>query len=198
MVDGQFLPDRPIDLLAQGNYKTDVNLLASTVEDEGSFIFALMFPQFRNVNPEPLELDQAKKVFFDYLSNHYLKGKTIPKELIDKYYFSGLNSNLDDQNLYRKRTTIALGDVILGCPTLEFAKHVFKNAPNTAKVYQWYYKAKLGNNKLICSKWAGTCHCDDLYPVFGIPFRQPDQYLDRERDISNEVINFIKSFIRTG
>ena len=185
-MDGQFLPAKPQEMLAAGNYKTDVKLLASTVEDEGSFIAALSAPQFRPISPEPLSLEQAKQFLFQFAS-HAGKREVDEKLLVD-YYFSGLNQNYHSQDTFRRRVGIAMGDAILGCPTIEFAKQIY-NHSKTATAFQWFYKAKLGDPvKLAChAPYAGTCHTDDLFPAFGIPFRFPEKHTNRERDISNEV-----------
>ena len=37
VIDGEFLTAPPEEMLSTGNYKTDINLLASIVEDEYSF-----------------------------------------------------------------------------------------------------------------------------------------------------------------
>lgn len=50
----------------------------------------------------------------------------------------------------------------------------------------------------MCSAEVGACHTDDLFPLFGVPFRYPSLFHNRERDISNEVINFVSEFIRSG
>src|SRR5699024_8763594 len=105
-------------------------------------------------------------------------------------YFNGLNGNFDNPDLWRRRVGFGLGDIILGCPTVNFARSIFRSSPDTVRVYQWHYASKMGLIKLVCSRWGGTCHLDDLYPVFGEPYRNPSLYLNRERDISREVINF--------
>lgn len=197
VIDGTFLTATPRQMLAEGNYKTNVNLLVSTVEDEGSFIMALSgIPQFAATNPTALSLSEAK-TFLSMMTGSSMKS-TEYQEALAKIYFNGLNENLDIGDSLRKQVGIGYGDHLLGCPTLEFAKAVYRKNPNTATVYQWLYSAKLGNLKYLCNPWAGTCHCDELYPAFGMAFRYPDEYLTRERELANEVMNLIKSFLWNG
>ncbi|KAH9410291.1 hypothetical protein TYRP_010049 [Tyrophagus putrescentiae] len=182
VIDGEFLPASPRDLLAKGNYKTNVNLLSSVVEDEASFILALVSgqAQFKPVDPQPITLPEAQGVLAFITSGR----QSISQAALNKLYFSGLNADLDISNDLRKRVGIAY--------------EVFRNSPTTATVYQWYYTAKLGNLKFLCNQWAGACHCDELYPAFGMAFRYPDKSTSREKEISTEIMTFIKSFLYHG
>ena len=160
-------------------------------------LFGSVNPSFKAVNPAPLPLDVAKQVLFQTAST-YGDDRNIAKDIVDKVYFAGLNENIDNSDENRKRVGIGYGDRIINCPTINFGRAVFKFSSDTAKVYQMHYKAKMGNLKWLTTKWGGAGHTDDLYPVFGMPFRYPEKYLNREREISNEMINILASFIRTG
>jgi carboxylesterase type B len=46
VVDGQFLPNKPLSMLKSGDFKKNLNLLIGTTEDEGSFV---LFFQVDNV-----------------------------------------------------------------------------------------------------------------------------------------------------
>ena len=199
VVDGEFLPASPTEMLAKSNHKTNFNLLVSTVEDEASFLlqFSQHHAAFRKENPESISLQEAKDYLLDILTSQILK-TPVPNDTISRIYFNGLNANLDSADLFRKQVSIAYGDVFFSCPTLEFAKAVFRSSPDTVKVYQWYYKAKLGKQKLMCGRWTGACHLNEIYPVFGLPFRNRKMYHNREREISQEVISFIKAFLKNG
>lgn len=199
MVDGEFFPAHPKTLLANGDHKKNFSLLASTVEDEASFLLYLggNDTRFRQHYPDPLTLEEAQEFLINLIKQH-VKNEQVPRETINKIYFNGINGNYDHANVYRKQVGIAYGDLFLNCPVIKFARSVFSNSADSVRVYQWYYTAKMGNLKMLCSEWSGTCHVDDLYPAFGVPFQSPQQYLSRERDISREVIGFIKSFIYNG
>lgn len=198
VVDGEFLPDKPRELVARGDYKTDVNILFDTVKDEGSFMLFLASPKFRQTNPEDLSLEEAKEIFYQMLTHNVGSEQYIPKDTIDKLYFDKFNAHHDHPNLFRQQVGIALGDYVLGCATIDFAKQVYKNSGGKARVYQWYFTSKLGRKKFLNSDWGVTGHTDDIYPVFGNPLKNPEWYDPRERDISREVIDFIKSFVRNG
>lgn len=198
VIDGQFMPMNPNQMIATGNHKKNFNLLVSTVEDEGSYEFSLRgsIPQFTRNNPASLTKKAAEDFLFEILANN--SNVQFDKNLISSVYYTGINEKFDDDDLLRRQTGIAYGDVYLGCPTLNFAKKIFKSSPDTVSVYQWHYKAKLGNVKEICSRWGGSCHTNDLYPFFGIAFRNPVNYHNRERELAREVMNVVHSFLRTG
>ncbi|KAH9421440.1 hypothetical protein DERP_010577 [Dermatophagoides pteronyssinus] len=195
VIDGEFLPDHPNNMIKSGNHKKDFNLLVSTVEDEGSFIFAQTNSSFSS---EELSLNDAKSILLQYIDLFVSNHKSFDKDTMLKVYFGKFNEFYDDSDLFKKQVGIAFGDLFLTCPTLNFAKQLYESDSSTINVYQWFYKAKLGQLKDLCTKWSGTCHTDELYPLFGKPFEYRQQYHNREREISQEIIDFIKSFIRTG
>ena len=113
-----------------------------------------------------------------------------------RLYFTGL-SDQSDSDLLRRTIGIAVGDFLLGCPGIQFGKAVYNKDPKS-KVYQYYYTSKLGGEKLLCSKWMGACHFDDVYPTFGVPFYQHDNFVEQERQISEQVIKIFSTFAKTG
>src|SRR5699024_11009909 len=121
------------------------------------------------------------------LTSHIVKS-SVPNETISRIYFNGLNGNFDPADLFRRQGSIAYGDVLTTCPTLEFAKALYRSSPETIKVFQFYYTANLGNDKGV----------DVVNPIFGMPFRDRKMYHNREREISIEIINFLRAFVLTG
>jgi acetylcholinesterase len=199
VVDGQFLPKKPLSMLKSGDYKKNLSLLIGTTEDEGSFVltFGVDNIKYNEFSPQNLTYseayDELKRIASVLTSKIPINGEDVAK-----LYFTGLSDN-NDFDLLRRTIGIAIGDYLLGCPTIQFAKTLFKNDRKNSKVYQYYYNSKLGDpQKLICSKWMGACHCDDIWPVFGIPFSKFDSHLDRERDISAQMIDVFSHFSKTG
>lgn len=185
-------------MLSRGDFKGNVSVLISTVDDEGASFLTRVNGIFRASNPDSLTLQQAKSFLHDFLTSHILK-QPVPREVIEKVYFGGLNGELDDENTFRRRITAAYGDLYVTCPLLEFTKSLVRHREtHQVRAYQWLYKAKLGQEKLLCARWAGTCHSEDAYPAFGLPFVNLSKYTNRERDISREVMAIIGSFSRTG
>ena len=50
VVDGQFLPKSPTEMLRSGDFKQDLNILFSTVADEGSYFYGHRDPSFASMN----------------------------------------------------------------------------------------------------------------------------------------------------
>jgi acetylcholinesterase len=199
VIDGQFLPKKPLSILISGDYKKNMNLLVGTVEDEGSYLLTRSVNNIKYDYFSPQNLtfseayDELKQIVSGLISEIPINGEDVAK-----LYFTGLSDN-NDFDLLRRTIGIAIGDYLLGCPTIKFAKTLFKNDRKNSKVYQYYYNSKLGDpQKLICSKWMGACHGNDIWPVFGVPFSKFDSHLDREREISVQMIDVFSHFSRTG
>ncbi|KAH9399674.1 hypothetical protein TYRP_017664 [Tyrophagus putrescentiae] len=205
VIDGEFLPNSVDHLLSTGQFKQELNLLSSIVEDEGSFYLTYTpYPFFKKQNPDPISYNEAKEflrkliVEFKPFESLSVCTEKVPIDLLLDFYFRGLDPNGNDQNQYRKRIGIALGDLWLACPTLNFSKEVFKRSNGQTKVYQWFYTAKSDNVKLLSPEWGGVAHCDDLFPLFGMPHRYPKLYSNQDRLLSTNMMNFVSQFVKTG
>jgi carboxylesterase type B len=198
IVDGNFLPEMPLNMLKNGDYKKNVNLLIGTVEDEGSFALGMIVDpvKYSHTTPHNLTYNEAYNEL-RRLSSNLVSKQPVNGNDVAKLYFTGLSVN-NDYDLLRRTIGIAIGDFALGCPTIQFAKTLYSNDRHNSNVYQYYYTSKLGKEKLYCAKWMGACHADDIWPAFGIPFREFDIHLDREREISAQFIDFFSHFARTG
>jgi carboxylesterase 1 len=200
VIDGQYMTDKPIEQIEKGNYKTDANVLIGTTSDEGSFVLHWIVDplKYDKHNPHNLTRNQA----FDELkriATFYGCLSETDAENVAKTYFLNISPQSDDYDLIRRTIGVAFGDYMIGCPTILFAKSLFGNSRQTGRVYQYFYDSKLGDpHKLICSEWMGSCHTNDLWPLFGIPFQQFDRHLDVERDESLQVIHFFSHFAKYG
>lgn len=134
MKDGEFFPDTPRALLSAGNYRKSFNLLLSTVEDETPSL-NFFFPndtRFRMENPTAITLDESKQIFV----STFKKGSTLQIESALKVYATGLSGHIENSDANRRIISRAVGDSFLGCPTINFAKALFKSNPEI-NVYQW-------------------------------------------------------------
>lgn len=205
VIDGEFLPNSVHKLFSTGQYKQNLNLLSSIVEDECSFFLTYTpYPAFKNENPEPISYEEAKEFLrklivelkpFESMS---VCTDKVPIDLLLNFYFRGLDPKGNDQDEYRKRIGMAMGDLWLACPTLTFSKEVFKQSNGQAKVYQWHYTAKSENVDFLGPRWGGVAHCDELFPLFGMPHRYSKEYSDKDRLVSSNIMNFVGQFVKTG
>ena len=116
---------------------------------------------------------------------------------VSKLYFTGLSDKTPQDVLWR---TIgkAFGDYTITCPTILFAKSLFKKDYKTSRVFQYYFNSKLSHWNPLCGKWMGVCHSADIEPEFGIPFLDTKRFNDRERYISGLMIHVFSTFAKTG
>ena len=106
----------------------------STVEDEAPFIlyFIPNDSRFIRDNPTALTLADSKKTFASFFKHE----QKFNAEAALKIYYSGRNEQIEDSDVNRRIISVAYGDYLLGCPTLDFGKAVFK-ADQETKVFQW-------------------------------------------------------------
>ncbi|CAG2115242.1 unnamed protein product, partial [Medioppia subpectinata] len=199
VVDGKIFPKTPIEMLETGDYKKGLNLMIGNTQDEGSILLAALVDPitYNIINPKNFTYNEA----FDALktlSSGLKVSKPLNGEDVSRMYFTGLSTHTHKDLLIRE-IGIAFGDYVITCPTIQFAKNAFLSDKTGTKVFQYYYNSKLGKPKLIClGKWMGVCHGNDLIPAFGLPFLQPNEYLDRERDISSQMMDSFITFAKTG
>lgn len=202
VVDGEFMPYPPQKMLQEGNHKKNFTLLISTVQDEASFMFyyypPLIDPRFAKQCPSNLTLTEARKFLETQIVQY--TGETIDAtfDLANRLYYENLNKSQQTMDMFRRQTGIAFGDLVLSCPTILFGREIFRSSPNSIRVYQAYFTFKMGPRLLFCSNWGGTCHTDDVFYLFSINFNPRSEFYSRQQEISNEIVNFLSSFIRTG
>lgn len=200
-----FSPISVREALSTGRYvQTEVNLLAGTVEDEGSFIVSTDLPTLFNdsqPNPENLPIDQAEWVLKWYFKDHPLVSET------ERLY---LNLNDNSSMNTRSRVIRAVSDGFLACPTVEFARmKTLLTNQNTSRrvgsVYGYHFNQVLDHGKsLNCPdsmKWRlGPCHGDDLSLVLGLPYTGNTfgNFTDHDRAYSDTVMKIWGTFARTG
>jgi acetylcholinesterase len=196
VVDGQLLPKKPTDMLRTGDFKQNFNLMVSTTADEGSFAMSRWFnpESYHSLTPKIFTFNEAFDELARISSNSSQEIDINGKE-VSKLYFTGL-SNSTDPDLLRRTVGIGLGDYFIGCPTLEFAKQVFKNSDFKTNIYQYHYNSKIVGKGSQFPKWWGPSHAEDYPATFGLPLKRPEDFSDRDRNISLQMIDFITSFAK--
>jgi len=191
-----FLPEEPLKMISSGDHKKNVNLFIGTTEDEGGLMLPMVdLIKYSLTSPKGITKEEA----FDELKkfSEQLVSKTpINGEEVSKTYISPLPS--DDQNLIRRTIGIALGDFYITCPTIEFAKLLFKSDSNRIQVYQYYWTRKVSDGLVPCAEWMGACHGSDTSMLFGMPFVKNDLYNDDDRNYSLKIIQTFSHFAYHG
>ncbi|CAG2174446.1 unnamed protein product [Oppiella nova] len=202
LIDGQFVLKNPIETLASGDYRQDLDLLIGTVDNEGSMFMALFVDPvaFDKWKPHPISYDQAYNYEIGFITAYQAmrsSDTSLDTKLIADLYFNGLSNNTGADILLQTigRT---FGDYLLACPTKLFARGIHKGS-ETSRVFEYYFNAKFtAGAQLFCSDWMGVCHFDDIYPVFGLPFQEYDRYGPKEREISGAMIKAFTTFAWEG
>ncbi|CAG2118644.1 unnamed protein product, partial [Medioppia subpectinata] len=198
MIDGEFVPNNPLELLKSGDYKRDINVLIGTVDNEGSmFLGSFIDPiKFNKWQPLPISYHDAYEYAISFLTGFHRLPHTGSQQVVDTY-FNGLSNETNHEVLIQTVGRL-VGDLWLTCPTKLFARYIHSGHPKS-RVYEYYYNAKsTAGHQLFCSDWMGVCHFDDIYPVFGLPFQEYDRYDRRERQISAQMIDVFTEFARNG
>ncbi|CAG2109778.1 unnamed protein product [Medioppia subpectinata] len=199
VVDGKIFTKTPFEMLETGDYKKGLNLMIGNAQDEGSLLLSMFVDNitYSMFNPKSFTYNEA----FDALktmSSSIRLSKPVNGEDVSRMYFTGLSTHTP-KDLLIQEIGIAFGDYLMTCPTIQFAKNAFSSDKTGTKVYQYYYNSKLGTPRYLCfSKWMGVCHASDVIPAFGVPFIQPKNYLDRERDISSQMMDSFLNLAKTG
>src|SRR5688572_21015213 len=95
VVDGEFFPRLPAEMLAAGEHKKNFNLLASTVEDELSLMFYMYRndDRFRRTNPVTITLEEAQNFLTELIHNETAYSPNQVSEqsfdAIRRLYFNG-------------------------------------------------------------------------------------------------------------
>ena len=193
IVDGEFLPQSPTQIIRSGDYKQDANLLFGTAQDEGSLFINRIVPDINEKNFTYQEVFEILVEGSPKLSNKYI----INGEDVAKIYLNGLSDDNDPGTL-KRAIGVAIGDIILACPTILFAKEVFKNSNFKQNVYQYHWNTKLSRSLLPMPDWCGPSHGEDSSPIHGRPFFNSDDFTDSERQLSLQMIQFFTNFAKSG
>ncbi|CAG2167098.1 unnamed protein product [Oppiella nova] len=202
VADGAFLPKRPHEMLESGDFHKDLNLMIGNCEDEGGSVLQVFAgplridaKKFDFHNPTPITYTEAYNITKNLFSSLILM-PPINGEEVAKLYFTGL-SDKTPQDALRLTIGIAFGDWVNTCANIGFAKGIYKKDPKS-NVYQYYFNSKISDWSPFCGPWMGVCHGNDVDHVFGIPFLDTKRFVDREREISQQMMDIFTTFARTG
>ncbi|XP_054165545.1 cholinesterase 1-like [Oppia nitens] len=194
VIDGKFLPNKPINLLKNNRYNSTHNVLIGTVEDEGSLLLNSMIdPNLydlkkpRNLTVEEAIDELAHKSSFFY-SNYQVNGLDVAQ-----VYFHGLSDQTSSHEII-SRIGMAFGDFYIVCPTIRFAEMFLLANDNYVNVYQYYFTAY--NDSGFCPNWMKACHSLDLINIFGVPLVTPST--QRFKQISQSMIHMVSHFAKLG
>ncbi|XP_005096887.2 acetylcholinesterase [Aplysia californica] len=181
VVDGKFIPDHPVSMLARGDIKRTSVILGMN-KNEGIYFdlygFIKDFPlegngqidqiQFDNILPkivdDPNKIQQVKNEYFKDLSLSYA-------EIVDA----------------------VSGDVLFKCPLIDFGQ-AYSNLGG--EVYMYSFEHRVADNPW--PEWFGVAHGYEIEIVFGLPLAPNSLSPSDEKTLSVEVMKLWTTFARTG
>src|SRR5581483_3123359 len=106
--------------------------------------------------------------------------------------YENWNSDEDRSKLFRQVIRF-LDDFLLVCPAISFGKQLATTKSSINNVFKFHFSRDPVNHWMkSCPVNYGSCHGDDLFYLFGIPFKTPEDFPDNEdRQISMKFIKMI-------
>ncbi|XP_072020277.1 cholinesterase-like [Amphiura filiformis] len=192
VVDGDFLSDKPLNLLQAGNFFQG-NILLGTNKDDGTLNAAFAYPdQLPRRNPYSdrerfeSELQDGLRTYRNDLILEGIMHTYVDWKLADdpdaNYFFTYVDVMTDEN---------------YGCPTDTYAR-AFAEAGQSVFLYQFTHLPS--NYHMDIPPWGGVAHGEELPCVFGAAFN-PDYLFDQtpeERNLSLEVMTAWTNFAKTG
>ncbi|KAL3074893.1 hypothetical protein niasHS_014338 [Heterodera schachtii] len=207
--DANFFKGNLFDKLQRKDFKKDVSIMLGTVQDEGTYWLPYYLHKYgfgfnHTISPEDqynqalvteAEYTKAFDAFLPYFGNSQL----VRHALMHAYARITPDHN-HAKAVERWRDGVArfLGDYFFTCALIEFADIVSENI--FGSVFMYYFVKRSSANPW--PRWMGIMHGYEIEYVFGMPFRHPQAYdqkeLDMERAFSAKIMDFWGRFARTG
>lgn len=174
-----FLSDSTDSLLQQGNFRKNISLLIGKVPKEGN-----------NGDEESFNRVQEG---IEYVSRKFiltLGSQVSPSvDALIRFYFE--NAKDGDEMSIKRAVVRALNDLCNHCPTLKFAGG-FAKYNNVFLYYYTYIREKFRQEN---SRPYGSTHADDTRLLFGLPFKDYEEYGDEDRKVSVNLIRLWSKFV---
>nr|XP_006983419.1 bile salt-activated lipase isoform X2 [Peromyscus maniculatus bairdii] len=186
VVDGDFIPDDPINLYANA---ADIDYLAGINNMDGHLFATVDVPAIDKTNQDVTEEDFYRLVSGNTL-NKGLKGAQTTYDLYTESWAQ------DPTQENKKKTVVAFEtDILFLIPTeMALAQHKAHAKSGNTYSYLFSYPSRMP----VYPKWMGADHADDLQYVFGKPFATPLGYRARDRTLSKAIIAYWTNFARSG
>lgn len=186
-------PDPAPKALRDGKFNQNLNLMNGLCEEEGTyvlFIFCRGIPGFERSNPRNMTRQNAANCIRNCIWH-----PSVREGAVD-YYLKNISDS--DQRGLRLAASRAIGDLMFTCPT-HFYAQVFAEKATSNNVYGYHnlYKSRYS---YFCSgsDWAGVCHADELFMLFGDPVRRPWLYNSTDTLFAELLINDWTTYGITG
>jgi len=203
VVDGQFsmnafLPQSPKELMQEGLYNSNVNILMGSTRDEG---ILFLYPAIKNNTI----LEEMKRNWKDWQGAFMLLGiepgmqndedlKAVDD--ITNFYLG----NLDNMNIEHIHNIIEmLTDSAFGYGVHDFiSRHTPFINDSTMQQYIYFHEGEYSLSANLDAGRYGVCHADETYLQFH-PFYIPNHGLNSaDQSVSEIILTLWKNFIKFG
>ncbi|CAG2112560.1 unnamed protein product, partial [Medioppia subpectinata] len=167
----QFLSVLPQKLI----FKTDIEVMAGVVKDEGPLLTHGLFPEMRS--------EMTAQLFYKVVRDLSREYHNIDVNEVCDYYLKGVHKTNSSQ--LKAAFNELYGDLVITCPTYYFAKRLATSG------------RKQRSNVAVC-KGGLVCHGADVDFVFGYPLRNPTLFTETDYDFSIDVMKMWTNFAKTG
>uniref|UniRef100_A0A4W6E800 Carboxylic ester hydrolase n=2 Tax=Lates calcarifer TaxID=8187 RepID=A0A4W6E800_LATCA len=186
VVDGDFVPELPADMLNKGHLpKKDI--LMGLNRDEGTYFLLYGAPGFNITGESLISRDQ------------YMQGVTISmpdaSDVSRATAIFQYTDWADENNSMKNRDFLAgvVGGKYFFCPVLEFAQ---KYSYHGGNLYFYFFEHRSTINPW--PEWMGVMHGYEIEFVFGMPLIPSLGYQEEELAMSKRMIKHWTNFAKTG
>ncbi|XP_034939405.1 acetylcholinesterase isoform X1 [Chelonus insularis] len=186
-IDGVFLPKHPLDLLREADFEKTEILIGNNQNEGTYFILYDFIDYFEKDQPSFLQREK----FLSIINTIFKNMSEVEREAIAFQYTDWERPK--DGYRYQKAIADIVGDYFFICPSTLFAQ-LF--ADRGMKVYYYFFTQRSSTN--LWGKWMGVIHGDEVEYVFGHPLNKSLKYTDKERNLSEKMIDAYSRFAFTG
>ncbi|XP_036604056.1 cocaine esterase-like [Trichosurus vulpecula] len=182
VVDGQFLPKHPEELLAAGEFYHVPSIIGVNNHEFGWVIpVRLNIPGFKD-NMDKNDIQSALQI--------ELSG--LPPQLIHLMMEEYVRDT-EDPGEYRAQFQEMMGDLLFLIPSLKVAKY-HQGPSSPVYFYEFQHPPSMFNN--LRPDFVKADHSDDVHFVFGVPFLGEGR--EEEKLLSHRIMSYWANFARHG
>ncbi|XP_046916606.2 acetylcholinesterase [Dermatophagoides farinae] len=185
--ESEFSPLRPVDALKNDHYNINqVDIMFGVTRDEGDTYIQNSF-----TDHEEVTVDLVREKIRQRVTN-----QSIVEDVVSFYTKNLSDSSTLDEKI--NSLSRAYGDYRIVCPTILFGKEYHRRFSHTK---QYSYRLMVPVKSIYFgNKWNGVGHMQDLFYMFGIPYRFSSNisFTQQERDLSRDMIDAWIRFAQDG
>ncbi|OWA49931.1 Acetylcholinesterase [Hypsibius exemplaris] len=187
VVDGEFLPKSPVDILKYGEFKR-TSILLGTTANEGAHFLIYIFPElFQLYQETQLRRSDFKEAAFKLFP-------TMPTLAMESLVFQYTDWTRPDESVaLSENLEKIIGDKCITCDVNEMAA-AFATFGSGVFMYEFAHRS----SNSPWPVWVGAPHQQEVEYVFGKPLDQRANFTEGERTLARKMMTYWANFARTG